>query len=44
MEKRRPIYESLATLTISTDNKKPDEVASEIIETMSRAKQKNGGQ
>ena len=43
MEKRRPIYESLATLTISTDNKKPDEVASEIIETMSRAKQKNGG-
>ena len=44
MEKRRPIYESLATLTISTDNKKPDEVATEIIETMNRSKQKNGGQ
>ena len=44
MEKRRPIYESLATMTISTDNKKPDEVASEIIETISRASQKSGGQ
>ena len=44
MEKRRPIYESLATLTISTDNKKPDEVATEIIETINRSKQKNGGQ
>jgi ribosomal protein S10 len=31
-------------MTISTDNKKPDEVASEIIETMNRTNQKNGGQ
>ncbi len=31
MAKRRPVYESLATLTLSTDNKKPDEVAQEII-------------
>jgi len=30
MEKRRPIYESLATFTIATDNRKPAEVAQEI--------------
>ena len=30
MEKRRPIYESLATLRIATDNRKPSEVAAEI--------------
>ena len=30
MEKRRPIYESLATLRIATDNRKPAEVAAEI--------------
>ena len=34
MEKRRPIYESLATITVSTDNKKPDQVADEIIEAI----------
>ena len=34
MEARRPIYERLATLTVSTDNKKPDEVAQEILERM----------
>lgn len=31
MEKRRPIYERLATTTISTDNKKPEEVVNEIL-------------
>jgi len=30
MEKRRPIYEELADFTVSTDNKKPNEVAHEI--------------
>jgi shikimate kinase len=30
MEKRRPIYESLSTLRIATDNRKPAEVAAEI--------------
>lgn len=31
MERRRPIYERLATTTISTDNKKPEEVVNEIL-------------
>ena len=31
MQARRPIYERLATLTFSTDNKKPAEVAEEIL-------------
>lgn len=34
MEKRRPIYESLATLRIATDNRKPAEVAAEIAAAM----------
>ena len=32
MEKRRPIYEELAGIKISTDGKKPNEVAREIKE------------
>ena len=32
MEIRRPIYESLATFKVSTDNKKPDQVTSDILE------------
>ena len=32
MEKRRPLYEELATTTISTDNKKPEDVVTEILE------------
>ena len=32
MEKRRGIYESLATRTVSTDNRKPNEVAHEIAQ------------
>ena len=35
MEKRRPIYERLASITVSTDNKKPEEVVSEILEQVS---------
>ncbi len=35
MEKRRPIYERLATRTISTDNKKAAEVANELAEVLS---------
>jgi shikimate kinase len=33
MEKRRPIYESLATRSFNTDNRKPTEVAREIAES-----------
>jgi len=32
MSDRRPIYQSLATLEVDTDNKKPDEVAAQILE------------
>ncbi|NCW34547.1 MAG: shikimate kinase, partial [Actinobacteria bacterium] len=35
MQARRPIYERLATLTCSTDNKKPAEVAEEILAKVS---------
>ena len=35
MEKRRPIYERLATRTISTDNRKAAEVANELAEALS---------
>ncbi|MBU6242848.1 MAG: shikimate kinase, partial [Acidobacteria bacterium] len=31
MTDRRPIYKSLATVEISTDNQKPEEVAMEIL-------------
>ena len=31
MEKRRPIHEKLAKITVSTDNKKVNEVVSELI-------------
>jgi len=34
MENRRPIYESLATITVNTDNRKPAEVAEEIVEKL----------
>ncbi len=34
MEKRRPIYENLAGLKVSTDNKKPSEVVKEIQELL----------
>ena len=34
MEQRRPIYERLATTKISTDNKKPLQVAQEIAQAL----------
>jgi shikimate kinase len=34
MNKRRPIYEKLATNTVSSDSKKPHEVAKVIVETI----------
>jgi shikimate kinase len=34
MEKRRPIYERIATHIVSTDNKKPQEVAQEIAKEL----------
>ena len=34
MEKRRPVYERIATQIISTDNKKPQEVAQEIAKVL----------
>lgn len=36
MKFRRPIYESLATLTLSTNNRKAEEVAAEILEWMEK--------
>ena len=37
MEKRRPLYESLATMKIATDNRKPAEVAQEIADSIGAA-------
>jgi shikimate kinase len=37
MEKRRPIYESLATMKVATDNRKPAEVAQEIADAIGSA-------
>ncbi|MEN9516747.1 MAG: hypothetical protein RLZZ159_613 [Actinomycetota bacterium] len=34
MEKRRPIYESLATFTVNTDNRKAQEIADSLVETI----------
>jgi len=34
MESRRAIYESLAKLRVSTDNKKPKEVVAEIMDLL----------
>ena len=34
METRRPIYESLATITVNTDNRKPAEVAQELAQKL----------
>jgi shikimate kinase len=38
MEKRRPIYESLATRSFNTDNRKPAEVAREIADAFGAKK------
>lgn len=37
MEKRRPIYESLATMKVATDNRKPADVAQEIADAIGSA-------
>ena len=34
MEVRKPIYEGLATMQVSTDNRKPAEVAQEIVDKL----------
>ena len=35
MEARRPLYEQVATFTVSTDGKSPDEVADEVVARVS---------
>jgi shikimate kinase len=34
MEERRPIYEQVATVTVSTDGRTPDEVADEVLKVI----------
>jgi shikimate kinase len=34
LEERRPVYESLAALTIPTDGRAPEEVAADLIEQL----------
>jgi shikimate kinase len=34
MEVRRPVYERVATVTVTTDGRTPDEVADEVIEAL----------
>jgi shikimate kinase len=41
MNIRRPIYESLATLTISTDSGTPSQIAQEVADILSKAKEVN---
>jgi shikimate kinase len=41
MNIRRPIYEALATLTVSTDSGTPSHIAQEIAEMLSRSKEVN---
>jgi shikimate kinase len=41
MNIRRPIYEALATLTVSTDAGTPSRIAQEIAEILSRSKEVN---
>ena len=41
MNIRRPIYESLATLTVSTDSGTPSHIAQEIAEILARSKEVN---
>ena len=41
MNIRRPIYEALATLTVSTDSGTPSHIAQEISEILSRSKEVN---
>jgi shikimate kinase len=41
MNLRRPIYESLATFTVSTDSRTPSQIAQEIAEILSKSKGAN---
>ena len=41
MNIRRPIYESLATLTVSTDSGTPSQIAQEVADILSKAKEVN---
>ena len=41
MEKRRPIYEGLATHSFNTDNRKPAEVAREIADVIGAANEEH---
>ena len=41
MEKRRPIYEGLATRSFNTDNRKPAEVAREIADVIGAASEEH---
>jgi shikimate kinase len=39
MNVRRPIYEALATLTVSTDSRTPSQIAQEITDILSKSKE-----
>ena len=41
MNIRRPIYESLATLTVSTDSGTPSQIAQEVADILSKTKEVN---
>ena len=41
MNLRRPIYEALATLTVSTDSRTPSQIAQEIADILSKSKEVN---
>ena len=41
MNTRRPIYESLATITVSTDSGTPSQIAQEIALILSTSKEVN---
>jgi shikimate kinase len=36
LEQRRPLYEQVATVTVKTDGRTPEDVAAEVVEALSR--------
>ena len=44
LEQRLPVYEGLAWLTVSTDNRKPDEIAAQIAAEVAAAAEGGGGE
>jgi shikimate kinase len=36
LDQRRPLYEEVATVTVKTDGRTPEEVAAEVVEALSR--------